>query len=91
MTINEITNKAKEIKELEAMMKAISDELETLKDQLKAELTERETEELQADIFTIRYKELHQNRLDSKTLKKELPEVFSRYTTEISVKRFTIS
>lgn len=91
MTITEITSKVRELKELEAMLKQINDELETLKDELKAELTERETEELQADIFTLRYKTHIQNRIDSKTLKKDLPDVFSRYSTAVNVKRFTVS
>lgn len=91
MTINEITAKVRELKEIETMLKELNDELETLKDELKAELTERETEELQADIFTLRYKSHIQNRIDSKNLKKELPDVFSKYSTAVSVKRFTVS
>lgn len=90
MTINEITAKVRELKEIEAMLKELTDEMETLKDELKAELTARETEELQADIFTLRYKAHIQNRIDSKTLKKDLPDIFSKYSTAVNVKRFTI-
>ena len=91
MTIEEITTKAKELKELEAMAKQIALELESIKDELKAEMRERQAEELQADIFTIRLKELQQSRLDSKALKNDLPEMYAKYTTTSTVTRFTIS
>lgn len=91
MTIEEITNKAKTLKELEAMAKQIAGEMENLKDELKAEMRERQADELQADIFTIRLKELQQSRLDSKALKHDLPEMYAKYTTTATVTRFTVS
>lgn len=91
MTIEEITSKAKTLKELEAMAKQIAMEMEALKDELKAEMKDRKAEELQADIFTIRYKELKQSRLDSKSLKNDLPEMYAKYTVTSTVPRFTVS
>lgn len=91
MTIEEITNKAKTLKELEAMAKQIAEEMESLKDELKAEMQNRNADELQADIFTIRYKAMNQSRLDSKAFKQDLPELYAQYTTTSTVRRFTVN
>ena len=91
MTTNEIITKVRELKELEMMLQELTVEIDLIKDDLKAEMTARDIEEMQADIFTLRYKEHLQSRIDSKTLKKELPDVYGKYANTIKVKRFTVA
>lgn len=58
MSKNDLTQKVRELKELEVMAKELQDEIDTIKDSIKAEMQEKGTDTLQADIFTIRYKEV---------------------------------
>lgn len=91
MTTQEIINKINELKELEAMAKELEVEIEAAKDLLKAEMTNQGKEEMAAGNYTMRYKDVVSQRIDSKTLKKELPDVYGKYSKVITAKRFTVA
>ena len=55
MSINDITEKIRKLKEAQAFAAEIAAEIETLQDEIKAEMTTRNTDTLQADIFTVRW------------------------------------
>ena len=75
MSINDITEKIRKLKEAQAFAAEIAAEIETLQDEIKAEMTTRNTDTLQADIFTVRWTTVKSARLDSKALKAEEPEL----------------
>ena len=87
----EIVAKVAELKELEAMMKELEAEMESLKDEIKADMTSKGVEEMVAGNYTVRYKDVVSQRIDSKTLKKELPDVYSKYSKATTAKRFTVA
>ena len=89
MSINEITAKAKELKELKRFAEEIAAEIETLEDSLKSAMGE--TEELIAGEYKITYKTVNSSRFDSKSLKTELPEIAERYTLKTSYRRFVVA
>lgn len=91
MTKQEIIEKVAELKELEAMAKELENELEAVKDELKAVMVEAEAEEMVAGNYIIRYKDVASQRIDSKTLKKELPDVYGKYSKTVIAKRFTVA
>lgn len=91
MTERQIDNRVKKLQELEAQQKALEQEAEAIKSELKAVLEEQETEELKTNNFIIRWKMVVSNRLDSKLLKAELPDIYQRYCKESGSKRFTIA
>ena len=91
MTERQIENRVKKLQELEAQQKALKAEAEEIKNVLKAELESQELEELKTKSFIIRWKEVVSSRLDSKTLKAELPEIYRKYCKSSSSKRFTIA
>lgn len=91
MTERQIENRVKKLQELEAQQKALKAEAEEIKNVLKTELESQELEELKTKSFIIRWKEVVSSRLDSKTLKAELPEIYSKYCKSSSSKRFTIA
>ena len=68
MSINDITEKIRKLKEAQAFAAEIAAEIETLQDEIKAEMTTRNTDTLQADIFTVRWTTVKSARLDSKAL-----------------------
>ena len=91
MSINDITEKIRKLKEAQAFAAEIAAEIETLQDEIKAEMTTRNTDTLQADIFTVRWTTVKSSRLDSKTLKVEQPELYARYPKRTETRRFTVA
>lgn len=65
--------------------------IDGIKDKLKAYMTENNLDTLNGDEHKATYKEVTSSRLDTKALKKELPEVADRYTTTTSTMRFTFA
>ncbi len=91
MTNTELTNKIRQIKELQRMAEELDAELEALKDSVKAEMTERGTDKITVDIFKVTWSTVTSNRIDTTALKKELPEIASKYTKATESRRFVIS
>ena len=87
----EINAKVQELKELEALYKEIETEMETIKDQLKAELTRRNTEELNVGVFKVRYKAVTSNRFDSAAFKTDHPDTYEEYRRPSRSMRFTVA
>ena len=65
--------------------------IDGLKDQLKAYMTANDLDTLTGNEHKATYKPVESSRLDTKALKKELPEIAARYTTTTSTMRFTFA
>lgn len=91
MSQNEIAKKLRQIQELKRMSEELNAELEALTDEVKAEMTARGTEEMTIDIFKVRWTVIATNRIDTTSLKRELPDVAERYTKVTQSKRFSIT
>ena len=66
-------------------------EAETLRDAIKQEMLNRDTEELSAGQYIVRWTSVLSQRFDTTAFKKVMPEVYKAYTKQVSSKRFTIS
>ena len=91
MSTIEITSKIEALKELEALIEEAKAEAETLRDEIKAEMLNRDTEELTAGRYIVRWTSVLSQRFDSTAFKKVMPEVYKAYTKQVSSRRFTIS
>lgn len=91
MTNQTIEAKAKEIKELLRMKEELETEIASLQDELKAELTERSTDELVAGEYKIRYKAVTSNRFDTATFKAKYEELYNQFVKQTTSRRFTIA
>lgn len=91
MTNKTIESKAKEIKELLRMKEELETEIASLQDELKAELTERSTDELIAGEYKIRYKAVTSNRFDTATFKAKYEELYNQFVKQTTSRRFTIA
>lgn len=91
MTRVEMENKVMELKEWEALMEEAKDQVEAIKDELKAEMIERETEEIVTDKFVIRWKQIINNRFDSTSFKKQFGELYKSFTKQTTSRRFTVT
>lgn len=65
--------------------------IDGLKDQIKAYMTANNLETLTGDEHKASYKIVSSTRIDTTALKKELPDIASRYSTTSSSMRFTFA
>ncbi len=91
MTNLELKKMLKEAKELRRMAEEIAAEITALDDGIKAEMTERGTEELIIDEYKVTWKAVHSTRLDTSALKKAMPELAERFTKSSSTRRFCLA
>ena len=91
MSKNELVAKIEALNEWEALMEEAKAEAEAIKDSIKAEMLERETEELIAGSYIIRWTSVLSNRFDSTSFKKEYADLYKSYTKQVSSKRFSIA
>ena len=91
MSNNDIINTAKELAELKALRTELEDEISALEDKLKAEMSIRETDELSAGAYTIKWTEYTTMRFDASAFKKAEPELAAAYTKTSTARRFSIN
>ena len=91
MSTIEITSKIEALKELEALIEEAKAEADTLRDEIKAEMLSRDTEELEAGQYIIRWTSVLSQRFDSTAFKKVMPDVYKAYIKQVSSKRFSIA
>lgn len=73
------------------MQEELTAEICGIEDVIKAELTARGVDELQAGPFKIRWTLVTSNRLDQSAIKSELPDIYARYTTANTTRRFCVA
>ena len=91
MSTIEITSKIESLRELEDLNEEAKAEAEALRDEIKAEMLNRDVETLEAGQYIVRWTSVLSNRFDTTAFKKVMPEVFKAYTKQVSSRRFTIS
>lgn len=91
MSIKDLTEKVRQLKELEALIAESQAEAESIKDELKQELIERDTEELAVDVFKVRYKKVTSNRFDTTAFKATHKELYDQYVKKSETRRFSIA
>lgn len=79
------------LKEWEALAEEAAAMVDSLKDQIKAEMTARNVEELEAGQYIARFTTVLSNRFDSTAFKKVMPDVYKAYTKQVSSRRFSIT
>lgn len=91
MSINELEQRISKMQEWEALAAEAAAEAEAIKDSLKAEMLERDTEELQAGRYIIRWTSVVSNRFDSSAFKKEHGDLYKEFTKQSASRRFSVS
>ena len=91
MSTTEITTKIEALKDLEALIEEAKAEAETLRDEIKAEMLLRDTEEMEAGQYIVRWTSVLSQRFDTTAFKRVCPDVYKAYTKQVSSRRFTIA
>ena len=91
MSTIEITSKIETLKDLESLIEEAKAEAEALRDEIKSEMLNRNTEELEAGQYIVRWTSVLTQRFDTTAFKKVMPQVYKEYTKQISSRRFSIA
>ena len=91
MSTHELTAQIESLRALEELIEEAKAEAETLRDAIKQEMLNRDTEELAAGQYIVRWTSVLSQRFDTTAFKKVMPEVYKAYTKQVSSRRFTIS
>ena len=91
MSINELEIRIEKMQEWEALAAEAAAEADAIRDAIKAEMIDRNTEELQAGRFIIRWTSILTSRFDSTAFKKAMPDVYKAFLKQSASKRFTVS
>ena len=91
MSTNELSSKIEALREWENVIAEAQAEAEAIRDSLKAEMTQRDVEELEAGQYIIRWTSVLSQRFDTTAFKKVMPEVYKAYTKQVASRRFSIA
>ena len=91
MSTKEIISKIEALTEWETIIEEAKAEAEAIRDSIKAEMLNQNTEELEAGAYIIRWTSVLTNRFDTTSFKKSHGDMYKEFTKQVSSRRFTIS
>ena len=91
MSKNELVNRIEKLNEWEAIIEEAKAEAEAIRDSIKAEMLERDTEELEAGAYIIRWTSVLTQRFDTTSFKREHSELYKEFLRQSASRRFSIS
>ena len=90
MSINDLEKRIEKMQEWEALAEEAKAEADALRDEIKAEMLERESEELTAGRYIVRWTSVLSNRFDTTEFKKQYNDLYKHFTKQVASKRFSI-
>ena len=91
MSANEMEMKIAKLQEWEQLLEEAKAEVESLKDEIKAEILNRNAEEMTAGRYIVRWTPVLSNRFDTTTFKREHAEMYKQYTKQTASRRFSVA
>ena len=91
MSEHELSGKVRELKELRAFAEQIAEEITALEDAIKAEMAAQCIEEMQVDIYKIRWMTVKSSRFDTTAFRKAMPALYDQYTKQTTSRRFSVA
>ena len=91
MSLNELELDVVKMQEWEALAEEAKAEADAIRDRIKAEMLNRDTEELIAGRYIVRWTSVLTNRFDSTAFKREHGDLYKDYVKQVSAKRFSVA
>ena len=91
MSKNELISKIEALNEWEAIIADAQAEADALRDSIKAEMADRDLDELEAGSYIVRYKTVATSRFDSTAFKKTYEDLYKAFLKQTTSRRFSIS
>ena len=89
MSKAELIAKIEELNQWEALMEEAKNEAEALRDAIKAEMLQQDTEEMIIGTYIVRWTSVLSNRFDTTGFKKVHSDLYKEYTKQVASRRFT--
>ena len=89
MSVNELENKCRELRQLQALIEEAQEEAETIKDEIKSHMGDHET--AFAGEYKITWKAVTSSRIDTAAMKKAFPDIVQAFTKETTSRRFIVA
>lgn len=89
--VERLTELIRNIKGIEQAKKELEAQSEAAKTEIKEVMTANNLEEMEVDVFTVRYKPVVTSRFNSTELKKVNPDLYAKYLVESQSMKFTIT
>ena len=91
MIKKEIIAQIELMNEWERVIEEAKAEVEAIKDSIKAEMADRDLDELEAGSYIVRYKTVATSRFDSTAFKKTYEDLYNAFLKQTTSRRFSIS
>lgn len=91
MSTNQIMSKIENLLYWEKIMEEAKEKAEALRDEIKQEMVNRNTEEMTVGQYIVRWTSVLSQRFDATAFKKVMPEIYKAYTKQVASRRFTIA
>lgn len=91
MATNELITKIEALASWEALIEEAKAEAESIRDSIKQEMLDRDTEELTAGTYIIRWTSVLTQRFDTTAFKKANADLYKAYLKQSASRRFTVS
>ena len=90
MSQNEIITKIQKLNEWEELIEEAKAEAEAIRDSIKLEMLNRETEELSVGQYIVRFTSVLSQRFDTTSFKKAHENLYKEFLRQSESRRFTI-
>lgn len=91
MSKQDINSTVKTIRELKRMREELDAEIAANEDLIKAEMNKTENYTIIGDDYKVTWNPVTSTRLDTAAFKKDLPDLFDRYSKTSTTRRFNIA
>ena len=91
MSKNEITSLIEQMNNYDELAAKVKAKADAIREAIKAEMLARDTEELIAGQYIVRWTSVVSNRFDSTTFKRLYADLYKDFTRPVSSRRFTVS
>ena len=91
MSRNEIAAMIETMNNYDELAAKAKEKAEAIREAIKNEMIERNTEELVAGAYIVRYTNVISNRFDSTTFKRLYADLYKDFTKPVSSRRFSVS
>lgn len=90
MKKEELIKKVRELKELKVMSEELQGEIEALENSIKGEMVAQNVNEMQVDVFKIRWTKVLSNRFDTKAFRNLYADLYNQFIKQTETMRFSI-
>ena len=91
MSINELTAKVNELRELYRMSEEIENMIDAIEKAIREHMAAADLDTVNGPDFKISWKAFTRSRIDTAAIKREIPDVAARYTVTKTVRPFVVT